>query len=319
MSSSIVSIVNITRNCLLRTNLRSEVIKRLLSSNSSNNNRVLLQKVNANEERFYEEPKRNYPMKLDSRELKLEPVVGTLEKSSYLDDCLSSRDIPHERVPGALEECTVDISHIVPSVQPTYNFAAYADKSPTIQQLVKLGVDLHQIEQDHDVFKFFLGLDFDKDIKPYIMFLHNCGVPADCIGEFITKNPKILMESLEDLTVRIRYLRAHKFGIADIARIVTDNPFWLMFSTKKIDGRLGFFQYEFQLTGQELRYLTVKCPKLMTRKLKEIREITFAVKEEMGFDQEQVKAIILAIPKLWRRSKQFVDILINYYICNRLL
>lgn len=38
-----------------------------------------------------------------------------------------------------LEPCETDLSDIQPKLRPTFNLAAYADKSETLQQLLKLG------------------------------------------------------------------------------------------------------------------------------------------------------------------------------------
>lgn len=50
----------------------------------------------------------------------------------------------------------------------TQTFSAYADKSPTLQKLIDLGVDLSLIEKKKTVPNFILGLDFDKDIAGHI-------------------------------------------------------------------------------------------------------------------------------------------------------
>lgn len=81
-----------------------------------------------------------------------------------------------------------------------------------------------------------------EDMKPYIQFLHDCGVPADGIGFSLTVNPKIFKEDLDDLRTRIRYLRAHKFSKEDIAVIVSAAPRWLSWRTDEIDNKLAYFQ-----------------------------------------------------------------------------
>lgn len=42
-------------------------------------------------------------------------------------------------------------------------------------------------------------------------------------------------------------------------------------STVRIDGRLGFFQENFKLTGDEVRYLATKRPRLITSKIDNIK------------------------------------------------
>lgn len=197
-----------------------------------------------------------------------------------------------------------DLSTYAPYIQPTFNFAAYVNKSPTLQQLVKLGVNLHRVEKRKNSTEFLLQLDFERDMSKYIRFLHDAGVPPDALGAFITKNPYIFKEDLEDLSTRLNYLQYKKFSADGIARIITANPYWLLFSTKRIDRRLGYFQKTFNLSGPELRSLAEKQPKLITYNLHKVTESTFAIKEEMGFSGEEIKKMLLSTPRLWIISQK---------------
>ncbi|XP_003707762.1 mitochondrial transcription termination factor 3 [Megachile rotundata] len=223
--------------------------------------------------------------------------------TSKLSDALEDIDI---KLPGPLDPCDEDLSHIGPNITPTYNFAKFADKSNTLQQLVKLGVELYKLERDRDVVEMFLSLDFDKDIKPYIQFLHDCGVSPENLGYFITRNPKIFKEDMDDLHTRIRYLRAHKFTPEKISLIINKHPPWLSFTTKDIDYRLGHFQSAYKLTGSEIRHLATKCPKLITYDMRRIRVSSFAIKEEMGFNLVETQNILLQAPRVWIRAKSKV-------------
>lgn len=118
---------------------------------------------------------------------------------------------------------------VTPSLQPTFNLAAYVNNSETLQQLIKLGVDLNQIERRKGLAQFVLKLDFKKDIQQHIRFLHDiCGVPAEAFGSVLTKNPLIFKENLLDLDTRVNYLKSKFFKPLEIARIAEVNPFWLM-------------------------------------------------------------------------------------------
>lgn len=132
---------------------------------------------------------------------------------------------------SVLEECKEDISHVAPYLKPTFNFAAYVNKSETLQQLVKLGVNLHQIEKskDTEVVPFILKLDFENDIKNHIRFFHDHGVTLEDVANIFSRNPLILKERLEDLDVRINYLESKRFDKEMITRILIKNPFWLSF------------------------------------------------------------------------------------------
>ncbi|XP_039280522.1 transcription termination factor 3, mitochondrial isoform X2 [Nilaparvata lugens] len=85
----------------------------------------------------------------------------------------------------------------------------------------------------------------------------------------------------------------------DVTRIITKEPFWLSKSTQEIDRRLGFFQKYFNLNGDEVRLLTCRRPKLILRNLDDVKIKTFAFKEEMGFNDIEVKTILLDKPKLF--------------------
>jgi mTERF domain-containing protein len=193
-----------------------------------------------------------------------------------------------------------------PSV-PTFNFAAYVNQSESLKKLVDLGVNLSKIEKRKGLPQFLLKLDFEKDMKDHLLFLKDVGLPAELFGEFITKNPLIFKESIDDLHTRIYYLESKKFKVPEITRIVTKNPFWLMFSTKRIDRRLGFFQKNFELAGDEIRLMVVKEPRLATYSMEHIRMSTFSVKEEMGFNKDEVKELLLSKPKLWMLCKFLFD------------
>lgn len=71
----------------------------------------------------------------------------------------------------------------------------------------------------------------------------------------------------------------------------------------KIDRRLGMFQNEFSLIGDEVRLLVTKQPKLITFSIHHLKVNTFSLREEMGFEAEQLKKMILDTPRLLSRSK----------------
>ncbi|XP_061402723.1 transcription termination factor 3, mitochondrial-like [Musca vetustissima] len=186
-----------------------------------------------------------------------------------------------------------------PGLQPTYNLAAYVNKSELLQNFIKMGVDLSAIEKRKGLAQFVLTLDMEKDVHPRLLFLQDHGVPAEYFGELITKNPLIFKVDLDDMQVRVNYLEAKRFSKVQIQRILTLNPFWLMFSTKRIDKRLGYFQKEFSLRGDDVRYLCSKQPRLITYNMQHLADATFCVREEMGFNKEEIKVLLLSKPRLW--------------------
>lgn len=216
-------------------------------------------------------------------------------------------------IPGALDECNEDLSHIGPYAQRFFNFAAYVDKHKTLQKLVDLGVSLYLIERNDPDPSFLLRMDFEKDMKPYIMFLSDCGVKSEDLARFITKNPRIFLENLDDLATRVRYFRAHSFSREMVARLVNTTPRLLNRSTKEIDAHLGHIQSQFKLKKWQVRGVVVKCPPLITINPMIIKENYFAVKEEMGFEVEETSALLLARPSIFTESNlpRFTYIHIN--------
>ncbi|TMW47016.1 hypothetical protein DOY81_007902 [Sarcophaga bullata] len=182
---------------------------------------------------------------------------------------------------------------------PTYNLAAYVNESELLQQFVQLDVDLSSIEKRKGLAQFVLGLKLEEDVKPRLLFLKDQGVNAERFGEIITKNPLIFKLDLDDMQTRINYLEAKHFSKTQIQRIITLNPFWLMFSTKRIDKRLGYFQKEFILRGEEVRFLSSKLPRLITYNMEHLHQATFSIREEMGFNNEEIKCLLLSKPRLW--------------------
>lgn len=148
----------------------------------------------------------------------------------------------------------------------SFNLAAYVNDSETLIKLVQLGVDLSKFDIDPKKAKYILNLDFEKDIKGHIQFLHDHGVASDVLGKFITKNPFIFQEDIENLEIRINYFKSKKFSSDAIAKIITGNPFILSTTTKNVDSCLGFLQTQFSLTGDEVRSIITKGPKLVTYK-----------------------------------------------------
>jgi mTERF domain-containing protein len=76
--------------------------------------------------------------------------------------------VDEARSTSVLEPCAEDLSTVAPYFQPSFNFAAYVNNSPTLQELVKLGVDLHSLERKKDVPEFILRLEFNRDMKEHI-------------------------------------------------------------------------------------------------------------------------------------------------------
>ncbi|XP_053625623.1 transcription termination factor 3, mitochondrial [Plodia interpunctella] len=211
---------------------------------------------------------------------------------------------------NVLQKVDSDLSTVAPYLSNTFNLAAYVNNSQILQNFINLNVNLSKIEKKPFIAEKLLKLNFDA-IKNHILFIKDhAGI--DNIGSFITVNPMIFFEPLEDLKVRINYLQSKRFHDDQINRIITKNPFWIMFSTKRIDRRLGHFQDKFKLTGSELRMLASKQPKLITYNLHHVKTNSFVIKEEMGFEDNEIKCLLLDKPKLWMIDQKSLLHRFNY-------
>ncbi|XP_063529205.1 transcription termination factor 3, mitochondrial [Cydia strobilella] len=216
-----------------------------------------------------------------------------------------------ETEPSALEKASQDLSEFTPYYPKSFNLAAYVNSSETLQKLIQLNVNLSKIETKPYHAEQLLKLDFDRNIKEHLLFLKDF-VNFEELGSFITKNSLILSEPLEDLKIRINYLQSKCFSEDQIKQIITRNPFWLMFTTTRIDRRLGFYQDKFLLHGKEVRLLASKQPKLITYSLHNVRTNMFALKEEMGFEQHELKQLLLKKPRLYMISQKTLLERFNY-------
>jgi len=148
----------------------------------------------------------------------------------------------------------LDVSGIVPALpKKSFSLSSYVNDSTTLHNLVMLGVNLAKIEErDISVAEQLLKLDFEHDVKPVLLFLYHCDVKECDIGGCITKNPHLLCESIDDMQVRVNYLKSKRFSKESIARIVSKEPRVLTTATKETDAQLGYLQQEFMLSGTEL-------------------------------------------------------------------
>lgn len=211
-----------------------------------------------------------------------------------------------------LEPNDTNLSTISPALRPTFNLAAYVNESYSLQQLVKLGVEIYKFDINPKIMETILKLDFERDMKPYIRFINDCGVPVEELGQFFTKNPMIFTEHMDDLITRINYLEHKKFNKQMITTIIRKNPKWLSHSTIDIDTSIGFFQNKFYLSGDNIRSVVTKLPKLITYPKKPVSLMMFSLNEEMGFNRSERKRFLLTYPRLYTMSKNHVLQRFNY-------
>ncbi|XP_065564851.1 transcription termination factor 3, mitochondrial-like isoform X3 [Artemia franciscana] len=207
----------------------------------------------------------------------------------------------------------VEFEPASPRIPASYNLAGYVNKSPLLQEFVRLGIDMSKWDEDRELVESILKKDFFSDIQPYIRLLTDYGLEPEKLGWFFTKNPRIFLESLDDIQVRFNYLESKRFSPSMIARIISHNPLWLSFKTQEIDEHLGYLQKNFKLTGNEVREIATRCPRLVTKNLWKLEMIKFSIWEEMGFTKEETKSLLLKDPRVFLIPSQTMVERFNYF------
>ena len=89
-----------------------------------------------------------------------------------------------------------------------------------------MGVAIREWDKNTAIGTFVLQLDLERDVKPRLLFLHDIGLAAETHAQIITKNPMLFRESIDDLKVRVEYLKSKKFTDEGIRAIITKAPRW---------------------------------------------------------------------------------------------
>ncbi|XP_060099453.1 transcription termination factor 3, mitochondrial [Heteronotia binoei] len=231
--------------------------------------------------------------------------------SEVLDDGWEE-SLPSSALEEISEDEAVQIAAVPPLPFESFTLQDYVDHSETLQKLVLLGVDLSKVEKRPAAAQFLLKLDFEKDITKTLLFLKDVGVEDNHLGAFLTKNPYILREEVEDLETRVAYLASKKFSKEAIARLVSEAPYLLLFSVERLDNRLGFFQKELGLSVKKTRDLVTRLPKLLTSSLEPIKENLKVYELELGFSQKEIRDMVYRIPKNLGMNKRKLTQIFDY-------
>jgi len=167
-------------------------------------------------------------------------IIESASKENVMNRVIKDEDIANE----------FNLSSCTPALPVrSFNLAAYVNESELLSNLVLLGVDLSKVETNSVVADQLVKMDFNKDVEPILLFLHQVGVPDKDIGKSITKCPSILFESVDNMQVRINYLDSKKFSQDAVVRVISNQPAILITPTKEIDSQLGYLQKDFMLKG----------------------------------------------------------------------
>uniref|UniRef100_A0A914Y4I7 Mitochondrial transcription termination factor n=1 Tax=Panagrolaimus superbus TaxID=310955 RepID=A0A914Y4I7_9BILA len=201
------------------------------------------------------------------------------------------------------------------SLPPTHarSMAAYVNHSKVLQNLLDLGVDLLDIDTKTTLARHFVRMDWEKDAFPRLNWLvKSIGVDHEMLANYITRNPFFLIQNLDEMKERVSYLKSKKFTKAQIIKIVTENRYWLNMDVKTTDSRLGWLQRQFKLSGNEVRYLITKEPRLFVFGLGPLQRLVLLLNNELRFTEQDIKKMLLEDPRLFMIEAKHIVLSFNY-------
>ncbi|KAL7984166.1 hypothetical protein Chor_002736 [Crotalus horridus] len=245
------------------------------------------------------EPQQTSLSFIDKPKPEIVPTVDTEELLQDLDD-----DLPISPLEKISEDKSLQIKAAPPPPLESFSLRDYVDHSETLRKLVLLGVNLSMVEKKPNAGQLLVKLDFENDIKKILLFLKDIGLEDTQFGAFLTKNPYILSEEVEDLKTRVDYLISKNFSKEAVTQMVLRAPCLLLLSVEKLDDRLGFFQNVLGLNPRKTRNLVIRLPRLLTGRLEPIEENLSVYEQELGFSKNEIRHIAHTVPKNLGISKK---------------
>ncbi|KAE9555047.1 hypothetical protein FO519_001708 [Halicephalobus sp. NKZ332] len=195
------------------------------------------------------------------------------------------------------------------------SMAAFVNHSKVLQNLLDLGVDLLDIDTKTKLARHLVRLDWEKDVFPKLAWLvKGIGVDRETLGKYLTRNPFFLVQNLDDMKTRVAYLQSKKFTSKEIAKIVTEHRYWLNIDVKTTDARLGWLQRQFKLTGDQVRTLIVKEPRVLYFGLGPLQRVVLLFNKELAFPPAAVKKMIMTDPRLFMMDYEHIVASYNYFV-----
>lgn len=197
------------------------------------------------------------------------------------------------------EDKKMFLDNLTIPMKTSFNLAAYVNHSKSLQELIKLGVSLYDIENtNREAAQYYLTLEFEKNCVEHIKFLVDIGLKEKNLGKFISEYPLVFKESIDELKSRIEYFKKKKFSQKQIAKALNRSSFILSFKTKTIDHKLGQLQIEFNLPAFLLRSIVTNYPNVVALDITQFKLTRFTLHDEFGFNDEEIYNIILEQPSI---------------------
>lgn len=236
-------------------------------------------------------------------------VYRTHQSSAHHQESRVSSLVEREPIP--LDDLKVDpfssansstqlfVDDIRPPLKRSFNLAAYVNTSETLQELIKLGVSLYDIENTNiKAAQKLVMLDFGRDCAPYIKLLVAHGLKTKNLGRFISEFPDIFSVPLDDLEIRIKYLKSKGFSKKHISTALNRSSQIISNNVKSLDFKLGEFQIEFGLPASIIRNIVSKYPPIIRLPSGQYKMINFTLREEFGFENREIHTILEEQPKI---------------------
>ncbi|UJR15260.1 hypothetical protein I4U23_002215 [Adineta vaga] len=201
------------------------------------------------------------------------------------------------------------INEIYPALRPfTFDLAYLINESETLKRFVEMGVDIYRWNQPNIKAKYVLTLNFERDCVQHLVFLNEIGIKNKSLAQFLSYNPWIFKETIDDLRVRINYLESKGFNPENIRDMTLRAPFLLNLSTKTLDTKLHWFRKKFHLTEQDSHEFVLRAPKLLTLPLQDISDTYFKMKTHLGFESTDLTRIFNQYPKLFIYDYKLIEL-----------
>ena len=201
------------------------------------------------------------------------------------------------------------IKEMHPALRPfTFDLAYLINESPTLKRFVEMGVDVYRWNQPNTKAKYVLTLDFERDCLQHLVFLNELGIKNKHLNDFLSYNPWIFKETIDDLRVRVNYLESKGFTSDDIRDICIRAPFLLNLSTKMIDTKVNWFTRKFHLTNADMQNFVLRAPKLLTLPLQDISDTYFKMQAQLGFEHVELQKLFQQYPKLFIYDYKLIEL-----------
>jgi len=208
-------------------------------------------------------------------------------------------------------EPPADLQHlddIIRPLPPTFDVAAYANRSSTLQRLAVLGVQLSFLNKKLSWLGRLLKLDWDQHIVPKLRFLEQLGLDREQTAHLLTHNMPLIWQHTEVLEKRAQYLRDKAFEPEDLPVLFCACPKWLSESLESVDERLGFLQTHFSLSGDQVRAVVRSRPALVWHPQQWIRAIDVTLKDDGGFTPEQRQQLVVENPSVFMAEQETLSL-----------